>query len=333
MTGGAADISKCLDQLSRPLIYKILEETGMPEEMLATYSKILERLTVYTTVAGGLGEAYTKPASTPQGDPMSMMVVAIVMRAWIMQMKVMAVKPRLLADDLQLLSTGARHLEHFEYAFNKTREHLDDMGAKIAPLKCYTCATNSAARKWLGTHQWRRLRRTIPVVNDVRDLGAHWCISGRKVATTSTRSMAETTPSMNRLDMAKAPYEKEVARGKLLPKGLYGCELGPISEIAMRGFRTATANAMTYSTSRRSTDLTFAMCSRGGDVGPDIEVARRRAVDFRRAMVVHEEAEDMVKDIFNKYIEQGHPGTCASGEDPGQCYVANASRMGRRATC
>ena len=55
LTGGAADIYKCFDQLSRPLIYMILEKAGMPEQVLGAYRKFLEELTVYNTVAGGGG--------------------------------------------------------------------------------------------------------------------------------------------------------------------------------------------------------------------------------------------------------------------------------------
>jgi hypothetical protein len=54
---------------------------------------------VYNSVAGGLGQPYTKPASIPQGDPLSMMVVALLLRAWIIQMNRVAVEPRVLADD------------------------------------------------------------------------------------------------------------------------------------------------------------------------------------------------------------------------------------------
>ena len=68
LTGGAADIYKCFDQLSMPLIHKILEEAGMPTRVLETYSKYLEALTVYNTTAGGLGEACSKPTSIPQWD-------------------------------------------------------------------------------------------------------------------------------------------------------------------------------------------------------------------------------------------------------------------------
>ena len=59
----------------------------------------------------------------PRGTPMSMAVIALLKRAWIVQMKQYVVSPRVLADELQLISTGERHLEHFEYAFCKTWEH------------------------------------------------------------------------------------------------------------------------------------------------------------------------------------------------------------------
>ena len=87
LTGGPADIHKCLDQFCRPLVYKIPEEAGMPKQALDKYKQTVEGLTVYNTVAGGLGEDYTKPASIPQGDPFSMLVVAVFLRPWIEQMK------------------------------------------------------------------------------------------------------------------------------------------------------------------------------------------------------------------------------------------------------
>ena len=49
---------------------------------------------------------------------------------------------------------------------------------------------------------------------------------------------------------------------------------------------------------------------------PDIEVAKRRILGFRRAMVIHVGAEQMIKDIFTKYHEQGHPAICNDDKDP-----------------
>ena len=77
---------------------------------------------------GGGGKPYFKPTSIPQGDPLSMMMTSLLLRPWIMQMHALAVQPRLLADDLQILSIGPNHLKNFEMAFSKTQEHLGDMG-------------------------------------------------------------------------------------------------------------------------------------------------------------------------------------------------------------
>ena len=66
-SGGAADIYKRFDQIVRPLIYNLLDEAGMPDKGLETYKKFLEALVVHNTIGGGLGEAYTKPTSIPQG--------------------------------------------------------------------------------------------------------------------------------------------------------------------------------------------------------------------------------------------------------------------------
>ena len=135
LTGGAADIYKRFDQIDRTLLYRLLEEAGMPKGVMNAYRNFLENLEVYNTVAGGLGQPYTKPASIPQGDPLSMMVVALLLRAWIIQMNRVGVEPRVLADDLLLMATGDRSLPLFEYAYNLTHKHLDDMGAKVAPKK------------------------------------------------------------------------------------------------------------------------------------------------------------------------------------------------------
>ena len=64
-----------------------------------------------------------------------MVITSLSLRAWIVKMKSMAVKPKILADDLQIIASGTRHLELFEQAFDTTHEHLEDLGAKMAPNK------------------------------------------------------------------------------------------------------------------------------------------------------------------------------------------------------
>ena len=102
-----------------------------------------------------------------------MMLTALLMRPWMEQMKEAAATPRILADDLQIITAGPRHLENLRYAFDLTHEHMEDMGAKIAPSKSVTFASNITSRKWLRNHKWRRLGKKVPLQTDMRDLGGH----------------------------------------------------------------------------------------------------------------------------------------------------------------
>ena len=151
----------------------------MPERVLGPYKRFLEHLVIYNTISGGLGAAYTKPTTIPQGDPMSMMVTALILRPWIEQMKSVAVEPRVLADDLQIVASGPRHLENYVHASDLTHAHLHDMGARLAAQKSISFTSEPAARKWLRNHKWRRIGGKIPVITDVRGLGAHWTICGK----------------------------------------------------------------------------------------------------------------------------------------------------------
>ena len=52
---GESDVYKCFDQIQRLIVYKILEEAGLPEGVLRAYRNFQEALVVRTTIAGGLG--------------------------------------------------------------------------------------------------------------------------------------------------------------------------------------------------------------------------------------------------------------------------------------
>ena len=171
-SGGAADISKCFDQVRREIVYKLMEEAGIPKGILTAYRDFQEPLQVRNTIAGGLGEAYAKPTSIPQGDPLSMMITSLLLRAWVMQMRMCSVKPRILADDLQLLCTGENHLKHFEFGFNKTHEHLTDMGAKLAPKKSINFSSDEASRRWMVTaKQMEKSGQHDPGYNEWKGFG------------------------------------------------------------------------------------------------------------------------------------------------------------------
>ena len=104
----------------------------MPSGILKDYQNFQETMKVRNTVAGGLGSEYVrKRRSYPRGDPFSMMLVALQLRACMLQMIVVAVAPRILADDLQIFSTGTRHFKILVYAFDLTHKHMEDLGRRL----------------------------------------------------------------------------------------------------------------------------------------------------------------------------------------------------------
>ena len=128
------DIHKCFDQLVRDLVYHLMREAGCPENIVTAYKSYLENLIVHNSVDGHLGEGHKHLCGIPQGCPMSMMVIALCMRPWVLKMKDMDVQPRVLADDLLVVADGPRHAVLAEAALDTTHSMLHAMGARISGL-------------------------------------------------------------------------------------------------------------------------------------------------------------------------------------------------------
>ena len=107
------------------------------------------------------------------------------------------------------------------------------MGAKIAPSKSITIASDVTSRKWLRNHTWRRLGRKVPVKTDMRDLGGHLnTAANRAYGKTLTTRMRNTVDSLRVMRHKKTPHraKAEIIRAKQLPRALYGCETAPVNE-------------------------------------------------------------------------------------------------------
>ena len=101
-----------------------------------------------------------------------MMMVALIMRPWIILMRTIGVACVILADDVLVLADGCEMLDQFARGLNHTHRYLQAMGAKIAPDKSYDFANDAAAVKWLKRTACN-IDQNIEVVKDFRYLGAH----------------------------------------------------------------------------------------------------------------------------------------------------------------
>jgi len=86
-SGSSADIAKCFDQLVRPLVYSVARIAGMPVRVLEPYERYMEELVVRNTIDKALGTPFSRRCGIPQGCPLSMMFLALVLRPWTLAMQ------------------------------------------------------------------------------------------------------------------------------------------------------------------------------------------------------------------------------------------------------
>ena len=115
-----------------------------------------------------------------------------------------------------------------------------------------------------------------------------------------TVRMRKTAESLRALQRKKALYKAKVGliRSKQLPKALYGCETAPVNESALTKLQTRIVDTLTFTTTMRSPDLTFAVAANGIEVGPDIAIFKNRVLGMRRARVVCEENKKRIDPIM-----------------------------------
>ena len=118
-----------------------------------------------------------------------MMIAALVLRAWVQMTKELNLEPKVLADDVMIIARGTRMLRRLARALRATHCFLQDMGAKVAPAKCFNFASTPKARKWLEETWWDAITSKVPVLIDFRYLGAHLNTGGgRRSATQDARA-------------------------------------------------------------------------------------------------------------------------------------------------
>ena len=161
------------------------------------------------------------------GCPLSMVMVALIMRPWIILMRnVPGIACYILADDVLVWAEGELMVGHLAKALDTTHEYLHDMGAKVAPSKSYNFASDSKAAKWLKETIWDHLHAKIEVVSDFRYLGAHLTT---RLSPTSSTMEARWEKALNQLKRLRyVPATAEAKVGIIIAKtyvaAFYGIE-------------------------------------------------------------------------------------------------------------
>ena len=293
VTGGSADIWKCFDQVQRSLVYFLLEAGGFPKAILNAYRNFHEKVTYHNTIGNGLGAPHTKKCSIPQGCPLSMTIIAYTFHPWVALMKARGGKPRGLADDLTITTTGPNHETCFRNAYDATFYYLKDLGAKPAPKKCFTFSTSADTRAKLRMHAWQSLGSSINVVNDTRDLGGH--LSTQAVLNGSTITCRLKKANALATKLAGMPWtfeaKQKIVETLIYPTGLYGCEASPVAEREAAKLGANIAKAIGPYSQHSSNSLSFLIAKKGKDFSLVNAILHRSIALLRRILTKHQRQE------------------------------------------
>ena len=103
------------DRISRVLLYKVARRAGIPEGVIRAYEGFQENMKIYNSITGGTGKPFKRKVAIPQGCPLSMMFVALIMRPWMMMIqKSGKIRTKILADDIFLQAEGKGMCQAFK---------------------------------------------------------------------------------------------------------------------------------------------------------------------------------------------------------------------------
>ena len=323
-SGGAMDIFKCFDQISRQLLQLILGIAGMPQCISEPYFRFHETLSVYNSIAGGLGDPYFKRCSIPQGCPFSMMFIALLLRPLLLLVQSSGILVlRILADDILLLAFGEHHLPDFVSGFEQIAIFLSDMGSRLSPHKSFLFSSTTGGRDYLGRYVWDFVGGTIKVVQNFRDLGAHMSIGAGHCGTTLTNRMQAAIVKLRRLRWLPHDMATKIVfvLNGVLSGGLYGCEATHVNESEILKLATSVASALGIpSSARASTEVFFNTLPK--EVEPWAFVFINRVSLLRRILVKHGDLLPSISDTIQYYTGLGFPGTLAPGASVADAQIA-----------
>ena len=188
---------------------------------------------------------------------------------------------------------------------------IQDMGAKISPLKSLAFSTEAKARRALRAHTWQHIGATLTVQNNFRDLGAHLNMTMRVNSSTTTNRIKQATGSVKALRWLPLTTDEKasIIRTHILPKALYGAEIAHIPDQHMRALQTAILDIVAPNSTRRNPSMAFLTCSAGTDLDPEVALYVRRVKLFRRAVWKHPHLRDIASEIHTHYAQNEIKGT------------------------
>ena len=138
------------------------------------------------------------------------------------------------------------------------------------------------------------------------------CLDSTRSATTQTKrteGAADATRKLARIPLTKAK-RASIIRISILPAALYGSEVAEASKKSMGKLRAAIEDTIGPRGTKRSTALTFEVCSgMGKDLDPTVQKLVRNVALIKRMMAKHEDVKSKVEEAIRRYTKRRMRGT------------------------
>ena len=114
----------------------------------------MEAMQIRNPTVAGLEEAYSQPASVPQGCPFNTVSISRTMRPWACRMRTLKINARVLADDLAPTANGIHNAYRLEMAIEEANILLARVGTHSQASKSKLLGSTYTLRKELGKLTW-----------------------------------------------------------------------------------------------------------------------------------------------------------------------------------
>ena len=85
-----------------------------------------------------------------------MMLIAALLRPWACMVRSQGSIPKLLADDVLILTVGQGMVKRYAKCLDATHSYFQDMGASISIPKSFNFSNVDSARKWLERNTFKK---------------------------------------------------------------------------------------------------------------------------------------------------------------------------------
>eukprot|EP00969_Alexandrium_andersonii_P138206 6112293-Alexandrium_andersonii.AAC.1 len=118
--------------MSRQVVVLMARAGGVPERIMSPWYRLMQDMSTMNVLADTVGRPYHRATSIPQGCPLSMAWLSLVLRPMLLLVRTCGVVPRALADDVNMYCRGHASWRRVRRASNCAHIYLKDSGSRIA---------------------------------------------------------------------------------------------------------------------------------------------------------------------------------------------------------